>query len=94
MVILLLPIVLGETAGKDMAAKEKARFMAGCDIGESSTSVYCSQIVMGDKVLATGYIIDASQSHVAIFDPVTQRTTVMEMAGKIVAGTRPTLSGD
>lgn len=94
MLVLLLPAVIGETAGKDMAAKETTRFMAGCDSGESSTPANCSQIVMDGKVLATGYIIDASQSHVAIFDPVTRRTTVMEMAGRTVIGTRSALPGD
>lgn len=94
MAILLLPAVVGETAGKDVAVKEMARFMAGCDGDDANTSVNCSQIVMGDSVLATGYIIDASQSHVAIFDPATRRTTVMEMAGKTVIGKRSTLPDD
>jgi hypothetical protein len=94
MLVLLLPAVVGETAGKDVAAKEMTRFMAGCDRGESNTSANCSQIVMDGKVLATGYVIDASQSHVAIFDPETRRTTVMETAGKTVVGKRATLPGD
>jgi len=94
MLVLLLPAVVGETAGKDVAAKEMTSFMAGCDSGESNTPSNCSQIVMDGKVLATGYIIDASESHVAVFDPVTRRTTVMEMAGKTVIGKRATLPRD
>jgi len=94
MLVLLLPAIVGETAGKDVAAKEMTRFMAGCDRGELNTSANCSQIVMDGKVLATGYVIDASQSHVAIFNPETQRTTVMETAGKTVIGKRATLPDD
>ncbi|GEM_PF-5521152 len=84
MMILLLPAVVGETAGKDVAAKELVRFATGCDSGRSAASVRCSQIVMDGKVLVTGYIIDASQSHVAVFDPATRRTTVAETAGKTI----------
>lgn len=86
MMILLLPAVVGETAGKDVAAKELARFVLGCDSEGSDASVRCSQIVIDGKVLVTGYIIDASQSHVAIFDPATRRTTVVETAGKAIIG--------
>ena len=86
MLIFLLPAFVGETAGKDVAANEMALFMAGCNNRESSHKVRCSEIVEHGKVLATGYVIDASQSHVAIFDPVTRRTTVMAMTGKTVVG--------
>lgn len=86
MMILLLPAVVGETAGKDVAARELTRFTSLCvEIG-SNASVRCSQVAMDGKVLVTGYIIDASQSHVAVFDPATRRTTVLETAGKTITG--------
>jgi hypothetical protein len=94
MMIFLLPAAVGEIAGKDVAAKDMTRFVADCGSGESNASANCSQIVMDGKVLATGYVVDASQSHVAIFDPATRRTTVMEMAGKTVVGKRTILPDD
>lgn len=86
MMILLLPAIVGQTAGKDVATKELQRFASGCDRERSDASEGCSQIVMDGKVLVTGYIVDASQSHVAIFDPATRRTTVVETAGKTITG--------
>lgn len=94
MMILLLPAVVGETAGKDVAAKELVRFAPGCDRDGSDASVRCSQIVMDGKVLVIGYIIDASQSHVAIFDPATRRTTVVETAGKTITGREASIPTD
>lgn len=94
MIILLLPAVVGETAGKDVAARELVRFASGCDRDKSNASVLCSQIVLDGKVLATGYIIDASQSHVAIFDPATRRTMVVETAGKAITGRKASIPSD
>lgn len=94
MLIFLLPAVMGETAGKDVAAKEMALFMAGCDNKESNRKVRCSEIIEDGKVLATGYVIDASQSHVAIFDPATRRTTVMETSGNTIASKASVLPND
>ncbi|MHC9083897.1 hypothetical protein ACYX7E_02540 [Luteimonas sp. RIT-PG2_3] len=86
MMILLLPAVVGETIGKDVAAKELARFASGCDRDELDAAMRCSQIVMDGELLFTGYIIDASETHVAIFDPATRRSTVVETAGKAIMG--------
>jgi len=94
MLIFLLPAVMGEVAGKDVAAKEMALFMAGCDNSESNRKVRCSDIVEDGKILATGYVIDASQSHIAIFDPVAKRTTVMAVAGKTIIGRPSILQND
>lgn len=94
MMILLLPAVVGETAGKDVAAKDLVRFASGCESNESDTSVRCSQIVMGGEVLVTGYVIDASHSHVAIYDPATRRTTVVETTGKTVTGRQASIPAD
>lgn len=94
MLIFLLPAVVGEIAGKDVAAKEMALFMAGCDNKESSRKVQCSEIAEDGKVVATGYVIDASQSHIAIFDPVARRTVVTETGKKVIVRNPLNLSTD
>ncbi|MFC3716508.1 hypothetical protein ACFONC_10115 [Luteimonas soli] len=78
----------------DAAAGEMALFMAGCDNNEPDCKVRCSEIMEDGKVLATGYVIDASQSHIAIFDPATRRTTVMETSGKTITGKASVLPDD
>lgn len=94
MVIILLPAVLGETAGKDIAAKDLELFQAVCQSEDPSVSPNCSQIIMGDKVLAIGYIIDTSPTHVAIFDPLIHRTMVMETSGKVIVGRQASVAQD
>lgn len=93
-VILLVPAILGETAGKDIAAKDMRRFAEGCESGGTNTAANCVQILMDGKVLASGYIIDASQTHVAVFNPATRRTTVMEAAGKVISGKQVSVRND
>lgn len=87
--LVLVPAVLGETAAADIAAKQMSRFSQGCE--QPST---CAQLVRDGETIATGFVVDASESHIAIYDVALQRVRTLETAGIEVVGSKPSITTD
>lgn len=78
-VVLVLPAGCGEAVGKNIAEREQGKFSAGCDsaVGEQK----CIELHKEGKLVARGFLIDSSTSHVAIFDVDSERSRAIERAG-------------
>ncbi len=77
--VLLLIIVVGapgEYAGKAQAAKLKDRYAKGCAL-----EAPCTTALRAETVAMTGAVLDASPNHIAIYDPRTKLSHVIEMEG-------------
>lgn len=77
--VLLLMIAIGapgEFAGKSQAQKLLDLYAKGC-----SVDALCTSVQKNEKLLLTGPILDASQSHIAIYDPQTDVSHVLETTG-------------
>ena len=57
--------VVGETAGLATAEMAKEDYAKGCEKSKSK----CVVLRKGDQTVASGYMLDSSVSHIAIFDP-------------------------
>lgn len=68
-----VPAALGETAGRAAAEKEAVEYRKGCELSRSP----CVELKRGGDVVATGFVLDSSPSHIAIFDAQAQRTRIL-----------------
>jgi hypothetical protein len=66
----------GEFAGKAFAEKLRERYAKGC-----SVEAPCTDIRKSGNTLISGVVLDASQSHLAIYDPRTKLSHVLEVDG-------------
>lgn len=64
-----VPAVLGATAGKAAVEREMNDYAKGCDKATSS----CVQLKKGSEIVGTGFILDSSPTHIAIFDATLQK---------------------
>lgn len=77
--VLLLMFAIGapgEFAGKAQAEKLRERYAKGC-----SSEVPCTYVRREEKLLLTGRVLDASQTHIAIYDPKAKLTHILETRG-------------
>lgn len=72
-VVAAVPAVVAESVAQSVAAQEQADFQLGC---EKSKAV-CIRFLKAGSEVATGYILDSSPSHVALFDVAMQRTRTL-----------------
>lgn len=63
-----VPAALGETAGKSAAENEALEYGKGCQLSKMS----CVELKREGEVIATGFVLDSSPSHIAIFDAQAQ----------------------
>lgn len=75
----------GEIAGRSAAEKEALEYRKGCELSR----IACVELSREGGMVATGFVLDVSPSHIAIFDTQTQRGRVLnldklEMASKRV----------
>lgn len=82
--LVLVPGILGETAASDIAAKNIEHFSGGCPSAEE-----CTQLTRDGRPIAMGYVIDASESHIAIFDVALGRVRTLETEGLEMIGAKP-----
>jgi len=68
-----VPAALGEIGGKAAAEKEAAEYRKGCKLSKFP----CVELKRGGDVIATGFVLDSSSSHIAIFDAQVQRTRIL-----------------
>lgn len=78
-----VPAALGELAGKSAAESASAEFTKGC--GTSRT--FCTELKKNGETVATGFLLDSSSSHIAIFDVQMQRSRVLPLEGlEVISG--------
>lgn len=83
-----VPAALGETAGKAAAENEAVEYMKGCQ----ASKIPCVELRREGEVIATGFVLDSSPSHIAIFDAQAQRGRILALEKLEVLSSRmPTL---
>jgi len=70
-----IPAAFGETAGKAAAESEASEYRKGCQLSRIS----CVELKRDGNTIATGFVLDSSQSHIAIFDTQIQRSRVLAL---------------
>lgn len=70
---LVVPAVLGETAGVVAAERKQEQFIKGC----ASSEKPCVELKRNDEIIATGFLLDSSLSHIAILDEQSKKARVI-----------------
>jgi hypothetical protein len=70
-----IPAAFGETSGKATAETEAAEHRKGCHLSKIS----CVELRKDGEVIGTGFVLDSSPSHIAIFDAQVQRGRVLAL---------------
>jgi hypothetical protein len=73
--VLAVPAAFGEIAGKSAAEREASEYVKGC----KQSSISCVELSKDGNVIATGFVLDSTTSHIAIFDEKLQRGRVIPM---------------
>lgn len=71
--LMVIPAAFGETAGKAAALADSSEFQKGCNHSQTS----CAELKVKGEIIAKGYVLDSSASHIAIFDVDLQRARVL-----------------
>lgn len=77
--MLAMPVQVGNEYGKLLFRNQVSAFSVGCN--QQSTSAKCMTATKGGESVAVGFLIAASDSHVALYDPTDKQTVVLERAG-------------
>lgn len=77
--VLAIPAVFAERFGYSQAEREMAKFLRGCEL--ASGVGRCVELQKDGKTIARGFLIESSESHVALFDVAMQRARAIERAG-------------
>jgi len=72
-----VPVVLGASTGRAAVEREMKDYAKGCDRAIS----ICVQLKKGNDTVGTGFILDSSPTHIAIFDVVQQRARSLSREG-------------
>lgn len=71
--VMVTPAAVGEANGKAHAEREAAEFKKGC----AKSKHICFELKKGGEVLGSGFLLDGSSSHIAIFDAKLQRARII-----------------
>lgn len=77
--VMLLMIFIGapgEFSGKAQAEKLRERYAIGC-----TSKAPCTDVFKGNNLLISGVVLDSSQTHIAVYDPQTKLSHVLETVG-------------
>lgn len=73
--LMAIPAAFGETAGKAAALAHSSEFQKGCN----RSIIFCAELKSDGEIIAKGYVLDSSTSHIAIFDVELQRARVVPL---------------
>lgn len=76
-IIMLFPVLIGEKMANKVAARDIKSMNIPCDSNQKKQA-YCSDIVDGEKTIATGYMIDTSEKYATIFENGRSRSIPIE----------------
>lgn len=74
--ILIVPGLAGETAGRKKADEDLRLYLAGCDERRP-----CSEVWRGEFKLVEGFVLATSATHIAMFDPALGASKIVERTG-------------
>lgn len=74
-IFMAVPALLGEIAGKAAAQREAVEYMKGCQ----DSKIPCVELRREGEVVATGFVLESSSSHIAVFDAQAQRGRVLAL---------------
>lgn len=83
--VMSLPALIGSEQGKFQAASDLQKFKKGCL--EDTQATECIELKKEGSVIAKGFIIDSSESRIALFDVALQRVRVLELQGLEILST-------
>jgi hypothetical protein len=72
-----IPAIVGETAGRSLAEREESEYLKGCSTAKYS----CVEVMKDGATIATGFILESSVSHMAIFDTGLKRGRLLSREG-------------
>jgi hypothetical protein len=72
------PAALAESAGQEAAKRELATFRKGCD---GDVQMRCMELRKGSDVLAKGFLLTSSPTHIAIYDVQMRAARALERSG-------------
>ena len=79
-----LPALVGKGIGEELAVRQARDFSRGCAASKSA----CIRLLKGDVLVSEGYLIDSSDSHIALLDSTLKKARVIERAGLELQATR------
>lgn len=83
---LAIPAFLGENFGKTHAERQLTTFVMGCN--QDSSAHMCIELCKDKISLARGFLIESSESHIAVFDVNRKRALAFEREGtELIADT-------
>lgn len=87
LLILVLGPTVGQGAAKSWAAATEARIKQGCKRPNEHGA--CTAVARDGIVLATGFILASSPTHVALYDVKAERTRMLKLDGTEMTGWLP-----
>ena len=75
MAFMSVPAALGETAGIAAAEREAEHYRKGC----AASKARCVQLKKDGEIIAVGFVLDSSQSHIAILDDQSKKARVISL---------------
>jgi hypothetical protein len=77
--IMAMVLLIGSSHGRDRAINDLAQYRKGCR--DDAVKRVCVQIRKNNLQIVDGFIIDSTESRIAIFDNFTKRVRVIELSG-------------
>jgi len=78
-IILVVPILLADSFGHSWAERQQNALTTACD--SKSVAGKCIELLKDKTVIAEGFTIESSLSHIALFDVAEKRVRAIERAG-------------
>lgn len=88
--LVIVPVTIGYSSGNTNGKNDLATFQHGCT--SLKTNKTCITLMKEGKAISYGYLIDSSETHLALFDPKTKQTTIFERGGTLLMADPPKTS--
>ncbi|QJQ03437.1 hypothetical protein C798_25330 [Herbaspirillum rubrisubalbicans Os34] len=87
-VVTAIPSELATAYAKRRYQNDMKHFLDGCKSDKQELDYRCSEVKLDGKVIAKGFLIDSSSTHLAIFDADAQQGRVFERDKTEIVGTQ------
>lgn len=88
-IVMAIPGLLGESRGKSAALEDYKMFLRGCE--KAPVTHRCFELQKDGVKTAKGFLIDSSETHVAMFDVDLKKARVLERNGLELVAEPPAL---